>query len=123
MKRVFFALIAGLLVSSAVAAQTAPAKQKQSTDKYQKVAGLTAAQQQQLQKIKTDAKIKRDAIQNNTALSKADRNKQIQQLNEQEHQQRLAVLTPDQQQQLKQTHKIKAAKPVAKPAPTPAAKQ
>ncbi|MBO9620497.1 MAG: hypothetical protein J7539_15855 [Niabella sp.] len=122
MKRIFFSLALGILLSSAASAQAAPAKQKQGTDKYQKVSGLTTDQQQQLQKIKTDAKIKRDAIQNNTALSKADKNKQIQELNEQEHQQRLAVLTPDQQQQFKQTHKMKAAKPAAKPAAAPAGK-
>jgi hypothetical protein len=115
MKKVFLALSLGVLLGITATAQTTPATVKQKIDdKYERVSGITDAQKAKLQQIKADAKAKRDQLKSNTTLSAADKNKQIEALNEQEHQQRLAVLTPAQQQELKQAHK--AAKIIAAPA-------
>jgi Spy/CpxP family protein refolding chaperone len=63
---------------------------------------LTDQQKQQFQQINQTFRQQAKAIHNDTSLSDADKKQKLQELRKQSVQQRMAVLTPEQQQKLKE---------------------
>src|SRR4051812_43047303 len=109
--RILSVCMTGLMLTGMALAQTAQAPAAAEHGKHGRGEGrmfaglnLTPDQQAKVQTIMQSERSQMQALRSNTSLTEEQKKQQVRELRQNNHQQLMAILTPEQQTQLKQRH-------------------